>query len=94
MAPTLPLPAPSYMMDKKLITNDKDFGELIFRIRKPHKSVILLRLKDERPKNKIAVLQHVSESYSGRLANNFVIATEETVRIIREKTGKPSSNGP
>jgi len=47
-----------------LITNDKDFGELVFRMKNPHKGVILLRLQDERPKNKIAVLQRVLESYS------------------------------
>ena len=36
-----------------LITNDKDFGELIFRLKKLHKGVILLRLEDERTANKI-----------------------------------------
>ncbi len=65
-----------------LITNDKDFGELVFRMRKPHKGVILLRLKDERPKNKIAVLKRVLELYSDKLANNFTVATEKTVRIV------------
>jgi len=36
-----------------LITNDKDFGEKVFRQKKLHKGVILLRLKDERPISKI-----------------------------------------
>ena len=31
-----------------LITNDKDFGEMIFREGKAHRGVILLRLEDER----------------------------------------------
>ena len=42
-----------------LITNDKDFGELVFHMRKAHKGVILLRLEDERAENKIAVLRRV-----------------------------------
>lgn len=42
--------------DYVLITNDKDFGELVFRMKKPHKGIILLRLDDERPENKIKVL--------------------------------------
>ncbi|MHC1595052.1 MAG: DUF5615 family PIN-like protein [Methanotrichaceae archaeon] len=71
-----------------LITNDKDFGELVFRMRKPHKGVILLRLEDERPENKIAVLQRVLESYSDKLANNFIIVTEKTIRIVEESRGK------
>ena len=31
-----------------LVTNDKDFGEKIFRESHPHRGVILLRLEDER----------------------------------------------
>jgi predicted nuclease of predicted toxin-antitoxin system len=75
-----------------LITNDKDFGELIFRTGKPHKGVVLLRLEDERTDNKIAVLRRVLESYSDKLANNFTIVTEKTVRIVEEKRDKRSDN--
>ncbi len=31
-----------------LITNDKDFGEKVFKERRPHRGIILLRLEDER----------------------------------------------
>ena len=71
-----------------LVTNDKDFGELIFRMKRPHKGVILLRLKDERNKNKIAVLRRVLELYPDKLANNFITVTEKTVRIVRERGGR------
>ncbi len=40
-----------------LITNDKDFGEKVYRERRPHKGVVLLRLEDERAVNKIVALQ-------------------------------------
>ncbi len=46
-----------------LITNDKDFGEKIYRERRPHKGVVLLRLEDERAVNKIAILQRLLEGY-------------------------------
>lgn len=75
-----------------LITNDKDFGEIVFRMRKPHKGVILLRLEDEQSENKISVLQQVLESYSDKLADNFTIVTEKTVRIIKEKRDKTGDN--
>jgi len=64
-----------------LITNDNDFGELIFRVRKPHKGVILLRLENERTGNKIAVLQRVLKSYSDKLSSNFIVVTEKLIRI-------------
>ena len=38
-----------------LITNDKDFGEKLFRDGKLHNGIILLRLQDERSSMKILV---------------------------------------
>lgn len=49
----------AYEQNRILITNDKDFGELVFRVKMPHKGVILLRLEDERSANKIAVLRRL-----------------------------------
>jgi predicted nuclease of predicted toxin-antitoxin system len=66
-----------------LITNDKDFGEKVFRERRPHRGIILLRLEDERLANKIAVLTQVFDQYSERLADNFVVVTESQVRFAR-----------
>jgi len=40
-----------------LVTNDKDFGEKIYRERRLHKGVILLRLEDERAPVKIQILK-------------------------------------
>ena len=44
-----------------LITNDKDFGEKVYRERHPHRGVIFMRLADERAANKIEVLRHCSK---------------------------------
>jgi predicted nuclease of predicted toxin-antitoxin system len=38
----------AYAENRILITNDKDFGEKVYRERRPHKGVVLLRLDDER----------------------------------------------
>lgn len=64
-----------------LITNDKDFGELVFREKKPHKGVILLRLEDERATNKISVLKHLLEKYEKSIPGCFIVVTETSVRI-------------
>ncbi len=68
-----------------LITNDKDFGELVFREKKQHKGVVLLRLEDERPANKIAVLEHLLEKYENSLPGHFIVVTETTVRIMGKR---------
>jgi len=38
-----------------LVTNDKDFGELAFRVGQVHQGVLLLRLQDESPTNCVRV---------------------------------------
>lgn len=64
-----------------LITNDKDFGEKVFRERYSHSGVVLLRLDDERNKNKITVLQRLLHGYADQLSDRFVVVTSEHVRI-------------
>ncbi len=73
----------SFAENRILITNDKDFGEKIYRERRPHRGVVLLRLDDERFPNKIAVLQRLLENHANRLASRFVVVTETTVRFVR-----------
>jgi len=68
--------------DYILITCDKDFGSLIFRERRTHRGVILLRLKDDRTKCKIEILEKLLLHYGSQIDNNFVVATEKLVRIV------------
>lgn len=65
-----------------LITNDKDFGEKIYREGYLHRGVILLRLDDERANAKIKVLRQLLRSYGDRLYNEFVVVTETKVRFV------------
>jgi predicted nuclease of predicted toxin-antitoxin system len=73
----------AYKENWLLITNDKDFGDKVFHEQKPHHGVILLRLDDERPPSKIAVLKRLLQSYADRLPERFVVATEDRVRFAR-----------
>ena len=66
-----------------LVTNDKGFGEKVYRERRPHRGVIFMRLEDERAANKIEVLRKLLDSYSDRLADQFVVVTESRVRFAR-----------
>ncbi|MBU3946672.1 MAG: DUF5615 family PIN-like protein [Proteobacteria bacterium] len=66
-----------------LITNDKDFGEKVYRDGRLHGGIILLRLDDERSQSKIQVLSLLFKFYSDRLLNSFVVVTEKQVRFVR-----------
>lgn len=64
-----------------LITNDKDFGEMVFRERRNHHGVVFMRLEDERATNKIEVLRILLEGYADKLPEQFVVVTETKVRF-------------
>lgn len=66
-----------------LITNDKDFGEKVYRERHPHRGVVFLRLDDERAASKIETLRKLLENYAERLPGQFVVVTETRVRFAR-----------
>ena len=71
----------AFAEDWILVTNDKGFGEKVYRERQPHKGVVLLRLDDERTSNKIETLRRLLEGYAKELTNQFVSVTETQVRF-------------
>jgi predicted nuclease of predicted toxin-antitoxin system len=71
-----------------LITNDKGFGEKVFRDGRLHRGVILLRLEDERPASKIRVISHLLKKYSSKIAGAFIVATERQVRFAKSDKSK------
>ena len=62
-----------------LITDDKDFGELIFRLEKPSKGVILLRMPYD-PKKRLEAINNLIRKASP-LQGKFVVLGEKTARI-------------
>jgi predicted nuclease of predicted toxin-antitoxin system len=63
-----------------VITNDTDFGELIFRQQLPHAGVILFRLGREDIATKAAWLKQVIENHADQLSQ-FVVVTDRGVRV-------------
>ena len=64
-----------------VVTNDSDFGELIYRHGLPHVGVVFMRLDDERTASKIEVLSRLLSSYADRLSGAYVVVTERAVRF-------------
>jgi predicted nuclease of predicted toxin-antitoxin system len=71
----------AYAENRLVITNDKDFGDLIFRSQEPHHGVILLRLQDESGTNRINVMATVITQYAEHLPERFTVATERSIRF-------------
>jgi predicted nuclease of predicted toxin-antitoxin system len=66
-----------------LITNDKDFGEKVYRENQSHRGIVFLRLKDERASNKIETLRRLLRAYAERLTDCFVVVSETRVRFAK-----------
>jgi|SRR5687767_10346619 len=67
-----------------LITNDKDFGEKIYREQHPHKGIILLRLENDRAYNKVHTVQRLLQNYGDQLTDNYIVVTETRVRFAHK----------
>ena len=67
-----------------IITNDKDFGDHVFRDRLQHCGVILFRLSNNRVANRIRVLEDLLKAYSASLANRVVVLTDSHIRFASE----------
>lgn len=60
-----------------IITDDKDFGELVFRLKKSTKGVILLRLLTTDPEK----LFKLAESALGKAKGKFIVVEEGKIRV-------------
>lgn len=67
--------------DRMLITNDKDFGERVYRTGRTHHGVLQLRPRNESSANRDRAAKSLLGKYADRLARQFVVATESHVRI-------------
>jgi predicted nuclease of predicted toxin-antitoxin system len=65
-----------------LLTNDRDFGEMIVRQRLPHSGVILFRLGFEDLQTKWTRLEHVLVHHPGDL-QDLIVITDHRVRVRR-----------
>lgn len=66
-----------------LITDDRDFGELVFRLRLPHAGVIFFRLGNYVPlATKVERIMYVLTNYADQL-DQFLVVTRDRVRVGR-----------
>src|SRR5687767_2449333 len=68
--------------ERILITNDRDFGDLVHRRRLPHSGVILFRLHSQSFAAKEDALIRVLNAYPDHLAE-YVVVTDDRIRLRR-----------
>jgi len=64
-----------------LITEDKDFGELTFRLRKPNRGIILLRMSGMEISEKIKKILAVFENHIVELSDKFTVISSDKLRF-------------
>lgn len=65
--------------DAILLTEDKDFGELIFRFRFPHRGILLIRSGNN--KNTISMVANAIVNHSQELYGKFSVIDDNRLRI-------------
>lgn len=69
-----------------LITRDKDFGELVYRLRQIHSGIVLNRLSELSSETKAKIVRQVIEMYQDELYGSFTVIQPGAVRIRKLKT--------
>lgn len=71
----------SIAVEKKalLITEDKDFGELVFRLQFPHHGILLIRIKEA--ENKIISVATAIQNHYEEMRNKFSVIDNKKLRI-------------
>ncbi len=65
-----------------LLTNDKDFGDLVFLQKKLSSGVVLLRVKGQNTELKVSLIKSLLENRSDKLMNHFTVVTRKKIRIF------------
>jgi predicted nuclease of predicted toxin-antitoxin system len=65
-----------------LVTNDKDFGELVFRQRWVSAGIILFRVRGQNTEDKLVLIKKLLHGYQSKLAKHFTVVTMNKIRII------------
>jgi predicted nuclease of predicted toxin-antitoxin system len=68
-----------------LITNDKDFGELIFLQKKLTTGIILFRIKGQKTSAKIHLIKRIFQYFNEKLLHHFIVITSHKIRFINLK---------
>ena len=64
-----------------LLTEDKDFGELVYRLKKPAHGIILMRIDLKNRREKWPRMKKLIDSYGEKCIGRFVVVDENKFRF-------------
>ena len=64
-----------------LLTQDKDFGELVFRLKQSHTGIVLIRLEGYTPVIKAQIVKDVLLAHQNELKAAFTVIQPNAIRI-------------
>jgi predicted nuclease of predicted toxin-antitoxin system len=67
--------------ERVLLTEDKDFGELVVRLKLPAYGIVFLRMNPADSAAKLARLRHLLQHHGQRLPGSFVVLTPKKARF-------------
>ncbi len=71
----------AYSQQRILITQDKDFGELVFRLHQPHHGIVLIRLEGYSPHFKAEIVTQFLQQHEAEMLNGFTVIQPNVIRI-------------
>ena len=71
----------AYNEERIILTEDKDFGELVYRLKKSSKGIILIRIDVKEKHMKWFRLKKLIENYEERLPGHFVVFGTQKFRF-------------
>ena len=67
--------------DRILLTNDKDFGELIFHQKRVTSGILLIRSSIDKSETKLKLVRQILTKIGDKLEGNFVVIYEGGYRL-------------
>jgi len=71
----------AFIEGRTLITEDKDFGELVYSLKKPAKGIILLRIEVKEKELRWPRLKKLIDNHGSKLEGNFVVVDTKKIRF-------------
>jgi predicted nuclease of predicted toxin-antitoxin system len=70
--------------DRVLVTQDKDFGEMVFRLRKVHLGIVLIRLGITISSEKAILVTQAFLDHREKLKSAFTVIQNNAIRIRKQ----------